>query len=134
MRYKAPYELTKDKGDQGWDIRANIDTVLNPSQTKLIDTGLYFEFEECIYADVRARSGISSKGILCHTGLVDSDYRGEIKVCMTNLSKTPHVIKKGDRIAQLVFGKEIVVEPIKADEIDTDTSRGDKGFGSSGKD
>lgn len=134
MRYKAPYELTKDKGDQGWDIRANIDTVLNPSETKLIDTGLYFEFRDGLYADVRARSGISSKGILCHTGLVDSDYRGEIKVCMTNLSNVSYTIKKGDRIAQLVFGKEVLVEPIKADEIDTDTSRGDKGFGSSGKD
>lgn len=134
LKYKAPYELKKDKGDQGWDIRANIDTVLNPSETKLIDTGLYFEFRDGLYADVRARSGISSKGILCHTGLVDSDYRGEIKVCMTNLSRTPYIIKNGDRIAQLVFGKEIVVEPIKADEIDTDTSRGDKGFGSSGKD
>ena len=134
LNYKAPYELNKDKGDQGWDIRADKDTVLNPSETKLIDTGLYFEFREGLYADVRARSGISSKGILCHTGLVDSDYRGEIKVCMTNLSNVAYTIKKGDRIAQLVFGKEVLVEPIKADEIDTDTSRGDKGFGSSGKD
>lgn len=133
MRYKAPYELIKDKGDQGWDIRADKDTVLNPSETKLIDTGLYFEFRDGLYADVRARSGISSKGILCHTGLVDSNYRGEIKVCMTNLSNVPYTIKKGDRIAQLVFGKEVLVEPIKADVIDTDTSRGDKGFGSSGK-
>ena len=133
MRYKAPYELSKDKGDQGWDIRADKDTVLNPSETKLIETGLYFEFREGLYADVRARSGISSKGILCHTGLVDSGYRGEIKVCMTNLSNVSYTIKKGDRIAQLVFGKEVLVEPTKAEEIDTDTSRGDKGFGSSGK-
>ena len=134
LNYKAPYELNKDKGDQGWDIRANIDTVINPSETKLIDTGLYFEFREGLYADVRARSGISSKGIFCHTGLVDSDYRGEIKVCMTNLSNVAYVIKKGDRIAQLVFGKEVLVEPRQTKEIDTDTSRGDKGFGSSGKD
>lgn len=133
LKYKAPYELSKDKGDQGWDIRADKDTVLNPSETKLIGTGLYFEFREGLYADVRARSGMSSKGILCHTGLVDSDYRGEIKVCMTNLSNVSYTIKKGDRIAQLVFGKEVLVEPIKADVIDTDTSRGDKGFGSSGK-
>lgn len=134
LKYKAPYKLKKDKGDQGWDIRANIDTVLNPSETKLIDTGLYFEFREGLYADVRARSGISSKGILCHTGLVDSDYRGEIKVCLTNLSGGVYLINKGDRIAQLVFGKEVLVEPRKAKEIDTDTIRGDKGFGSSGKD
>lgn len=134
MRYKAPYELTKNKGDQGWDIRADIDTVLKPNQTKLINTGLYIEFEEGMYADVRARSSLSSEGILCHTGLVDSDYRGEIKVCMTNLSGGVYLINKGDRIAQLVFGKEILVNPRKADEIDTDTGRGDKGFGSSGKD
>lgn len=53
---------------------------------------------------------------------------------MTNLSNVAYEIKKGDRIAQLVFGKEIVIEPTKVDEIDTDTNRGDKGFGSSGKD
>lgn len=134
LKYKAPYELKKYKGDQGWDIRADIDTVLKPNQTKLINTGLYIEFEEGVYADVRARSSLSSEGILCHTGLVDSDYRGEIKVCLTNLSGGVYLIEKGDRIAQLVFGKEVSVEPIKADEIDTDTSRGDKGFGSSGKD
>ena len=133
VKYKAPYELVKEKEDQGWDIRANVDTVLNPSETKLIDTGLFFEFREGLYADVRARSGMSSKGILCHTGLVDSDYRGEIKVCMTNLSNVSYTIKKSDRIAQLVFGKEVLVEPTKADVIDTDTSRGDKGFGSSGR-
>ena len=133
MRYKAPYKLVKKDGDQGWDIRADKDTVLNPNETKLIETGLYFEFRDGLYADVRARSGISSKGILCHTGLVDSEYRGEIKVCMTNLSNIAYTIKKGDRIAQLVFGKEVLVEPKKVEEINTETRRGDKGFGSSGR-
>ena len=133
LNYKAPYELNKDKGDQGWDIRANIDTVLNPSETKLIDTGLYFEFREGLYADVRPRSGLSSKGILCHLGLVDSGYRGEIKVCLTNLTSLPHLVRDGDRIAQLVFGQEISIRPSKVDEIDEATKRGSKGFGSSGR-
>lgn len=133
MKYKAPYELSKDKGDQGWDIRADKEVVLLSGDTRLIETGLFFEFDKGYYADVRARSGLSSKGVLCHTGLVDSGYRGEIKVCLTNLSKNSYVIKKGDRIAQLVFGQEINVYPCKVDEINLDTSRGDKGFGSSGK-
>ena len=133
MRYKAPYKLVKKDGDQGWDIRAVDHRVIMPGETAVIKTGLYIEFDEGAYADVRARSGISSKGILCHTGLVDSDYRGEIKVCMTNLAATPHLVRDGDRIAQLVFGKEVLVEPKKVEEINTDTSRGDKGYGTSGR-
>ncbi len=133
LKYKAPYQLTKSKEDQGWDIRADQEVVLLSGDTRLIDTGLYVEFVKGLYADVRARSGMSANGILCHTGLVDSGYRGEIKVCLTNLSKIPYVIHKGDRIAQLVFGQEVKVDLEKVDEIETNTGRGENGFGSSGR-
>ena len=134
MRYKAPYELIKYEGNQGWDIRASREYTLYSGERELISTSLYLELPDGIYADVRPRSGLSAEGIDVCLGLVDSSYRGEIKVCMVNNTNEKFIVNKGDRIAQLVFGKEIVVEPIKADEIDTDTSRGDKGFGSSGKD
>lgn len=133
MRYKAPYKLVKSVEDQGWDIRSVENRLLTPGDTYLVRTGLYLELEQGLYADVRARSGLSSKGILCHTGLVDSGYRGEIKVCLTLLSGFPRLIKEGDRIAQLVFGQEISIRPNKVDEIDEDTKRGSKGFGSSGR-
>ena len=134
MRYKAPYELTKNKGDQGWDIRASREYTLYPGERELVSTSLYLELPDGIYADVRPRSGLSAEGIDVCLGLVDSSYRGEVKVCMVNNTNEKFIVNKGDRIAQLVFGKEVLVETIKADEIDTDTGRGDKGFGSSGKD
>ena len=133
LNYKAPYKLVKDDGDQGWDIKSIQNKAIGPGATVLIRTGLYLELEPNCYADVRPRSGLSSKGILCHLGLVDSGYRGEIKVCLTNLTSLPHLVRDGDRIAQLVFGQEISIRPNKVDEIDEDTKRGSKGFGSSGR-
>ena len=133
LNYKAPYKLMKDDDDQGWDIKSIQNKCIGPGATVLVRTGLYLELEPNCYADVRPRSGLSSKGILCHLGLVDSGYRGEIKVCLTNLTSLPHLVRDGDRIAQLVFGQEISIRPNKVDEIDEDTKRGSKGFGSSGR-
>lgn len=133
LNYKAPYKLVKDDDDQGWDIKSTEDKLLIPGKTALVKTGLYLELEPNCYADVRPRSGLSSKGILCHLGLVDSGYRGEIKVCLTNLTSLPHLVRDGDRIAQLVFGQEISIRPNKVDKINKATKRGSKGLGSSGR-
>lgn len=132
MRYKAPYELIKDKGDQGWDIRAAKKYILYPGQRELISTSLYLELPEGLYADVRPRSGLSAKGLDVCLGLVDSSYRGEVKVCLVNNSDKKIRIIPNNRIAQLVFGQEILLDPVKVDEISSDTHRGEKGFGSSG--
>lgn len=133
MYYKAPYDLYKKDGDNGWDVQANEDFTIPPDKTRVIGTGLHYQFAPGIFALVVPRSSMSSKGILCHIGLVDTDYRGEIKVCLTNLNNEDYKIKKGDRIAQLLFCQEVNVYPVRVDEIDTDTERGDKGFGSSGR-
>lgn len=133
MKYKAPYKLVKSEEDQGWDIRADENCLLTPGDTYLVKTGLFMELEPGYYVDVRARSSMSAKGILCHTGLVDSGYRGEIKVCLTLLAGFPHLVRKGDRIAQFVFGKEVKVDLERVDEIEVDTRRGENGFGSSGR-
>lgn len=132
LKYKCDYELTKKKGDQGWDLRSIDDYYLEPGERFLISTGLFLELPDNVYADVRPRSGLSSKGIDICLGLIDSSYRGEIKVCMINNSKNYFFIRPGDRIAQLVFGQEILLDPFKVDEISSDTHRGEKGFGSSG--
>lgn len=133
LNYNAPYKLVKDDDDQGWDIKSIQNKLIGPGATVLVRTGLYLELEPNCYADVRPRSGLSSKGILCHLGLVDSGYRGEIKVCLTNLTSLPHLVRDGERIAQLVFGKEISIRPSKVDKINKSTKRGSKGFGSSGR-
>lgn len=133
MKYTGPYELIKKDGDNGWDLRATEDVVIRPQETVTIDTGVSFEFGLDIFALVVPRSGLSSKGILCSVGLVDTSYRGKIGVNLTNTSKDTYRVNKDDRIGQLVFYREIKVYPCKVDRIDSDTERGTKGFGSSGR-
>lgn len=132
LKYKCDYRLEKKDGDQGWDIRATEGTLIKPGERALISTSLYMELPDGVYADLRPRSGLSLDGIDVCLGLIDSSYRGEIKVCMVNNSGKDFWTSPGDRIAQIVFGQEIMIEPKKVEEISSDTHRGEKGFGSSG--
>lgn len=133
IKYKAPYILSKKDGDIGYDIRATEDRILEPMETATISTSVFLELEEGYYADLRPRSGNSSKGLICNLGLIDTSYRGEIKASITNLTGNDYKVKKGDRIGQLVFREESIVDLEKVLEINTDTDRGSKGFGSSGR-
>ena len=133
LKYKCDYELTKKEGDQGWDLRSMKDYSLDSGERVLVSTGLFLELPKGVYVDVRPRSGLSSREIDVCLGLIDSSYRGEIKVCLVNNSGHSFVIEPGDRIAQIVFGHEILLDPFKVDEISSDTHRGEKGFGSSGR-
>ena len=132
LKYKCDYRLEKKDGDQGWDIRATEGYILDPGERKLVSTSLYLELPEGLYADVRPRSGLSAKGIDVCLGLIDSSYRGEVKVCIVNNSNKQFRVIPDSRIAQIVFGQEILLDPVKVDEISSDTHRGEKGFGSSG--
>ena len=133
IKYKAPYILSKKDGDIGYDVRAIEDRILEPMETATISTGVFLELDNGYYADLRPRSGNSSKGLICNLGLIDTSYRGEIKASITNLTGNDYEIKKGDRIGQLVFREESMVDLEKVLKIDTDTDRGVKGFGSSGR-
>lgn len=133
IKYKAAYILSKKAGDIGYDVRAIEDRILEPMETATISTGVFLEFEEGYYADLRARSGNSSKGLICNLGLIDTSYRGEIKASITNLTGNDYEINKGDRVGQLVFREESMVDLEKVLEIDCNTDRGSKGFGSSGR-
>lgn len=132
LKYKCDYRLEKKDGDQGWDIRATEGYILDPGERKLVSTSLYLELPVGLYADVRPRSGLSAKGIDVCLGLIDSSYRGEVKVCIVNNSDKEFRIVPNSRIAQIVFGQEILLNPVQVDEISSDTHRGEKGFGSSG--
>lgn len=133
MKYEAPYKLIKKDGDQGWDIQSTVDKVLKAGETYTFPTGIKIEFAPGVAAHVVPRSGMSSKGILCHLGLVDSSYRGEIGVNLTNLNGDDYTIEAGDRIGQLVFFDERNLYLQKVREVACDTVRGAKGFGSSGR-
>ena len=133
IKYKAPYVLDKNVGDIGHDTRAIEDRLLEPMETATISTGVFLELDDGFYADLRGRSGNSSRGLICNLGLIDTSYRGEIKASITNLTGNDYKIKKGDRIGQLVFREESMVDLEKVLEIDCNTDRGVKGFGSSGR-
>ena len=124
-------------GAAGMDVRAHLagPLTLQPMQRVLVPTGLFMELPEGFECQVRPRSGLAIKqGITCLNtpGTIDSDYRGEIKVILINLSGEEQVIHSGDRIAQLVFQK---VEKAALEEVEVigETGRSSGGFGSTGK-
>ena len=122
-------------GDAGLDLRANEDVTLAPHERRLVSTGLAVAIPEGYAGFVQPRSGLALReGLsLANTpGLVDSHYRGELKVCAVNLDdETPIHIERGERIAQLVIQRVPVIELVEVDELD-ETDRGSGGFGSSG--
>jgi dUTP pyrophosphatase len=123
-------------GSAGMDLRASLaDAVtLQPLERSLIPTGLFIELPEGYEAQIRPRSGMAIKqGITClnSPGTVDSDYRGELKIILINLSNTPQTINNGDRIAQMVIAKTEKAEWVLVQQLN-DTVRGDGGFGHSG--
>ncbi len=120
----------------GADIYACIDNdiKLNPGERKLIATGFALAVPAGYGGFVFPRSGLSSKhGVSLSNcvGVIDSDYRGELKVPMINHGNEPYVIKNGERIAQLVIMPVDTSEFVFCDELD-DTQRGEGGFGSTG--
>ncbi len=124
-------------GASGVDIKAYLKepVLLKPFERSLIPTGLYIEVPPGFEAQIRPRSGLAVKqGITCLNtpGTIDSDYRGEIKIILINLSNDVQIISNGDRVAQMVVqavGK-IKWQPV---HILKETERNNGGFGSTGK-
>ena len=124
-------------GSAGMDIRAflNEPIVLKPMERSLIPTGLFVEIPENYEIQIRPRSGLALKqGITCLNtpGTIDSDYRGEIKVLLINLSNENQTIQNSDRIAQMILAKTEKAKFDLVKEINS-TQRGEGGFGHTGK-
>ena len=123
-------------GASGLDIRAYIQEsiTLLPLQRMLVNTGLYIALPEGLEAQIRPRSGLAFKHgitVLNTPGTIDSDYRGEIKVLLINLSDQPFTIQDGERIAQLVIAPYIKISWSSVTSLST-TDRGAGGYGSTG--
>ena len=123
-------------GSAGMDIRASLQTpvILQPLERAMIPTGLYFEIPQGYEGQMRPRSGLAMKyGITClnSPGTIDSDYRGELKVILINLSNQEQIISNGERIAQVVISKveQALLHPV--DQLQ-DSLRGEGGFGHTG--
>ena len=128
----AKIPLYQHRGDAGLDVFSRIHCVLRPGETKPVPTGIQIAIPEGFVGLVWDKSGISLRGVHRLAGVVDSEYRGEVKVVLTNLGNEPFIIEKGMKIAQLLVQPVEKVEVTEVEELD-DTSRGKKGFGSTGK-
>ena len=121
------------ESSSGIDLYADEDCNILSFSTKVISTGVAVELPYPVDAQIRPRSSMSKKGILTHFGTIDNDYRGDLGVCLTNLSPMMIRIQKGDRIAQLVFSRrEEFLNLESVDAISTETDRGERGWGSTG--
>ena len=123
-------------GAAGMDLRANIESPvqLKPLERNLIPTGLFIELPQGTEAQIRPRSGLAVKKgltLLNTPGTIDSDYRGEIKIIMVNLSDQVQIIEPGERIAQMVMAKYETIEWEETHEL-RETQRGAGGFGHTG--
>jgi dUTP pyrophosphatase len=139
IKNTSPYPLPAyaTEGSAGVDVRAHIDQelFLKPLDRILVGTGIYLEIPAGAECQVRPRSGLAAKHgvtVLNTPGTIDSDYRGEVKVLLINLSQEPYLVAPGERIAQLVFARYEQIQWEQVNEIN-ETTRGAGGFGHSGK-
>ena len=139
LRPDAVLPARATDGSAGYDLTACLEAELTllPGKPAVIPTGIAIELSETspCAAFVYGRSGLGVKfGIILSNGVgvVDSDYRGEIMVGLTNISSSPYVLKPGERIAQLVIHPILLPEPMEVYEL-SDTVRGEGGFGSTGR-
>ena len=118
-------------GDAGMDLFSCVNMILGPGETKAVPTGIQMAIPAGHVGLVWDKSGISLKGVHRLAGVVDSGYRGEVRVVMVNLGQGPFEIKAGMKIAQMLIQPVESPTVVESDTLD-DTSRGDGGFGSTG--
>ncbi len=124
-------------GSSGMDIRAAVkeDMIVRHGEIILVPTNLSVEIPHGYEIQVRPRSGLAIKhgiGVLNSPGTIDADYRGEIKIILFNFSKEDFKISRGDRIAQIILSKVYLAKFIQTNDL-ADSSRGEGGFGHTGK-
>src|ERR1035437_9479591 len=138
----------KNQTDAGFDLYAVDDIKIYPGQVMKVPLNIRMKLPESTWAEITSKSGLGAKGLLVYAGVIDQGYRGIPHVVMSNINiiqgmdqdgiplmrTDPIVIKKGDKLAQLImnpFSNQFYVEQV--DKVSTDTDRSDGGFGSSGK-
>lgn len=118
--------------DAGLDIASREMVYMKPKERFLVDTGVHVEIPEGYMGLLVGRSSMGKRGLDVHIGIIDSDYRGAIKVNVTNNSRAAAYIVEGERIAQLIVVPIGLPEPLEVEAL-TETDRGEGGFGSTGR-
>lgn len=157
--YKETYEIQcevldggklpskKNASDAGFDLFAVADVVIYPGQTQKVPLNIRLKLPQGTWANITGKSGLGAQGLLVHAGVIDQDYRGIPHVVMANvnvincldgdgipiMNTDPIVVKKGEKLAQLVmspYASHFYITQVEA--VDTATARGEGGFGSTG--
>lgn len=130
------HALVPTKGhntDAGLDLYLDKDSIVWPFTRKLLPTGLKMAIEKGWCGIIKSRSSLASKKSLdVKAGVIDCDYRGEVKICIHNHGFLPVKLKRGDRIGQMLFVKVPEIE-LSIGDVNEDTERGSGGFGSTGE-
>lgn len=122
----------KSKGAAGFDLQSTQSLVITNNDCRIIKCGYAFEIPINLVGLIKDRSSLAKNGIYVSGGVIDPDYRGEVKVMLRNESSFDREIKVGDRIAQIVFLFAYCEDLMQVDGL-SETERGDGGFGSTGK-
>jgi dUTP pyrophosphatase len=133
---RHPLPAYETAGSSGMDLRACLDheISLKPLERAMIPTGLFVEIPLGYEAQVRPRSGLAAKKgitVLNTPGTIDSDYRGEVRVILVNLSNEEFIVRDGERIAQMIITSHEKAEWLPVEEL-VETERGAGGFGHTG--
>jgi dUTP pyrophosphatase len=128
----AQVPIKADFGCAGYDVFSTVDTIIKKGRRELIPTGISSEFPHTHYLRVAPRSEMSLKGIDIGAGVIDSSYRGELKVLVVNNGTEDYYIEKGAKIAQLIL-ERCSNATINVVDLLSETERGYGGFGSTGK-
>ena len=126
------YAHPAEEGELGADLYALGAEVLEPGQIKLVPTGIALELPPNYGALIEDRSGLALRGICTLAGVIDSGYRGEVKIVLVNLGRETHTVQAGDRIAQLRLTQCLPASFVETAELSA-SSRGQGGFGSTGQ-
>jgi dUTP pyrophosphatase len=137
LGYDSVTPIKADPGCAGYDVFSSQDVLITKGKRELVPLGIAVQVPEYYYLRVAPRSGLSVKGIDIGAGVIDSSYRGEVKVLVINNTDDDFIVLEGDKIAQLIMERcanaeiDICYDSDSDDDLDK-TSRGDKGFGSTG--
>lgn len=140
LREQAQKPTRADEHSAGYDLYAIVDEPdgrawIWPGDTLVVGCGYAFEIPEGHFGGVYPRSGLSTKHGIClanGVAVIDSSYRGEVKMPLHNASDKKYMIQTGDRVAQIIIQPYKMVDLEESDEL-SDTERGDGGFGHSGR-
>lgn len=134
LDYSGPYALEKKtRGAAGFDLTASESVRILSGRSVIVPTQTRVAIPEGYFGLVTMRSGHGfNHKLMCHIGIIDSDYRGEISVAVTNLSHLGYEIKEGERFAQLTILPSSFFSSFKVDKIENNTERGEGGFGHTG--